>query len=77
MLAPGDTLTVSSPFPILVIVVDGDLVIGDTPLPVGTSTTVGSTAPDPSAPNPTEIRNDTDTDTDAVVLIAAIGSAVP
>lgn len=75
VLAPDETLTVSSPFPVLIIVVDGDLVIGDIAMPAGTSTTMGSTSPDPSAPNPTELHNNGDTD--AIVLVAAVGATVP
>jgi hypothetical protein len=66
VLAPDDSLIVSSPFPVLLVVVDGAVTLGD-----GTSLEAGGSAMLATV----DLRNDGDSD--AVVLVAAVGGPVP
>jgi len=68
VLAPGESLTVVSPFPIFVVVASGELVDvgGGSTLLEGDAVTLGTTV---------ELRNDRDQP--AIVLAAAVGGQVP
>jgi hypothetical protein len=68
VVAPGETLAVTSPFPLLVVVVDGTVVtaVGGAALAAGTVETAG-----PSI----ELRNDSAEP--ATVLVGAVGGQVP